>query len=121
MSFFTALADIDLNALETEIRRLVAEDPEFVYRNVRDGHCCNYTRYDESRKLVGDCIIGQALINIGVDPEELLAHEGGAAEEVLPDDPRGVRHWAGRVQSAQDSWDTWQGALAYADRIQARG
>lgn len=59
--------------LVREVKRLVAENPDFVYMNGgaydsnEDVPTCSYVTGDNGQ----GCIFGQALINLGVDKEEL--------------------------------------------------
>lgn len=104
-------------ALVREIRRLVAANPDFVYD---EGDLCYYVRNGE-----GSCLIGQALLNIGVDIDELAQYDGGgeygvsAAKDALPrlgDFSSEVIRWANKVQRGQDDELTWRIALKAADQ-----
>lgn len=52
-----------------EIIRLGHESPDFVYDSNPGG--CTYLK-EVDGKLVGDCIVGQALVNLGIDREVLI-------------------------------------------------
>jgi hypothetical protein len=73
-----AMRDVAVRILE-----LADKNPDFVYQvHGADGEC-NYTIRDDNDQLVGDCIVGQALISLGVRPTKLYELEGMGAHAVL--------------------------------------
>lgn len=54
-----------------EIVRLGRENPEHVYEMTSDLGC-TYVRETLEEDYEGDCIVGQAMINLGLDPKILL-------------------------------------------------
>lgn len=54
-----------------EIVRLGRENPEHVYEMTSDLGC-TYVRETSEEIYEGDCIVGQAMINLGLDPKILL-------------------------------------------------
>jgi hypothetical protein len=111
-------------ALVAEVRRLAAESPDFVYRRPgRDrasGPECFYVHKTEDGEQVGGCLIGQALINLGVPIDEVAELDTldiGGAEDVLPQFGIHTHEavWAGWVQHYQDTGDRWGVAVMKAD------
>lgn len=109
--------------VETEIRRLAKENPDNIY--YRDSDLCYYTRGNCLNGSVG-CIVGQALMNLGV-PKGLLAKEDqddetiGAASllhrlAVKPSGRQNFSDWLVFVQMEQDFGGKWGQAVASADR-----
>lgn len=54
-----------------EIVRLGRRNPDHVYEMTSDLGC-TYVRETSENNYEGDCIVGQALINLGIDPKILL-------------------------------------------------
>lgn len=119
---------INLLDLENEVRRLAAENPDFVYEGaVEDRYgsqyvSCMYTVEGDDENLVGSCLFGQALINLGADPAELRSYEhegiGQVLESAMLVSPKRVQ-WFDDVQEYQDVKMTWAFAVAEADDLQA--
>lgn len=117
---------IDEAAFVAEVRRLAAENPDFVYSapedlNPTSGPTCLYVHRTEAGELVGGCLIGQAFINIGLPVDEVAKFDTltyGGATEVLGvfNVSKRVRAWAGTAQQCQDLGDCWAEAVARADR-----
>lgn len=106
-----------LDELETEVRRLAAEKPDFVYEKPVNSHICKYVVEDEGR-LKGSCIMGQALINLGVSARELSHWEGtGIGAIVANQGISGERNWIAQVQYAQDRDASWGDAIKHADDV----
>lgn len=109
-----------------EVRKLALAQPDYVYDDVPYRGACTYTHEaDDGTGLRGSCIIGRALIAVGVRPEDLVefdAERGSIAEEVIGaffpaqdlTDARRVS-WLGIVQSAQDDRLKWASAVEWAD------
>ena len=114
-----------LAKLETELRRLAAENPTYVYRSdpakTRGaGDACFYVAGENHDA----CIYGQALANLGV-PEEVLSRAdrsgvgvgGGIGIHTLLD-RIGVNCYDerfSRVQGRQDGGHSWQSAVTALD------
>lgn len=103
-----------------EVLRLAAENPDFVYQ-APDYHpeetrgTCVYI-HDGN----GSCIVGQALVNKGIDPEEIERFEGLPADLMLSN--LGIKEeadqgqtWLDQVQSYQDTGTPWGEAVEEAD------
>jgi hypothetical protein len=111
----TAIKDVPLNDIVTEIRRLAAESPDYVYE--RPGQSCVYVEYigDE---LIGSCIVGKALVNLGVNPADLLFEEIPGAYNLLRNPVKMAPEqvwWIDTVQGAQDDGTPWAESVAAAD------
>lgn len=61
---------ITLSDIKQEVIRLAKADPDFVYEAPNPASGCTYTRNIDD-EIVGDCIFGQALINLGFDKQVL--------------------------------------------------
>lgn len=98
------------------VRELVNADPGYRYPS-RDGQC--YYIWNGC----GDCLIGQALVQVGVSVEELATHDETAeksAEGALTvlgslGYSGEVCHWGDRLQGLQDNDSTWRDALTLSD------
>jgi hypothetical protein len=104
--------------LITEMRRLAAERPDFVYVGPSGlmGACFNVHRDREGQPIPGQgCIIGRALTNLGYvfDVEQ----DGAGVDELYDWDDEKRLRWAARVQRKQDGGETWASAVATADAM----
>jgi len=118
------LIDVNLRALQDEIRRLASEKPDYTYSvpedadEYREGSTgCLYTVTLDGEK-VGSCIVGQALLNLGVSPEDLSIYEFYSVDHLFSDeymnDNKGfsdeeqeVIDWILGVQMLQDKAHPW--------------
>lgn len=113
---------MNVNDITKEVLRLAQENPDFVYRS-RAIHGCTYLRESDGQ-LVGDCIFGQALVNLGFDKnileraDENLALGGGyTISSILADngvagvDDDGLMLAFNCVQESQDDGVTWGKAI----------
>lgn len=115
----TLNCDIDLDALEAAVRDLAAAYPDAIYVGIDDSHGskCYYTRGDvDHGPATEGCIIGHALVRIGIDPQTVrkldtdmlpIAHILGTRLGRSP--------WFTVVQNRQDDKHTWQYAIKAAD------
>ncbi len=117
---------ITLKQLIEAIRQVAATEPDFVYDNNDDQSSCDYT--PNARNRCG-CIVGEALMLLGVSRERLRAVDllgwntnvsWGMA--VIIDEledlvaPEALNSsWVRQVQSAQDDGHSWGDAVADAD------
>ena len=120
MSFTTA----DVVA---KVRDLAVASPHFIYTppvtiEPSGRPACLYVHYATDGTLVGGCIVGQALLALGVPAETLRKYDesdganastvvselldGGACQELL---------WLDYVQRKQDNGYEWVGAVHCAD------
>lgn len=107
-----------------EIVRLGRENPEHVYEQTSDLGC-TYVREISEDNYEGDCIVGQAMINLGIDPEILhdadnsMFSGGGASASTLIVQNRSVveehddviLNRIDTVQAGQDRGDKWGVAI----------
>lgn len=71
---------MNLNDIKREVIRLAKADPDFVYEPPIPMTECTYTRVIDN-EIVGDCIFGQALINLGFDKNILAQADKALSEE----------------------------------------
>lgn len=106
--------------VEAEVRRLVAENPDHIYRGklrpYQPQKCYYVAPEDGSAEA---CLFGQALTNLGVPDDYLADFEFGPVQDILGS--LGVEcsdqeeWWMNEVQGAQDRKQDWAGALTYGD------
>lgn len=116
---------ITMTGVIREIRRIASEQPEHVYRPpvaCRIG--CSYV--DSANAPGTGCIVGQAVIALGLPVERLAEWENGHDETsstiMLPamdiGGSRAELRWIRRVQSEQDQGKAWGEAVAIADQVE---
>lgn len=107
----------------SEIRKIASLNPETVYSrdifNPGEDPC----RYIVDGK--GSCIVGRALVNLGITPERLNEFEGTKARDVIfrlavHTDHSNQTEWVDRVQFHQDANVPWGIAVEKADRYIGR-
>lgn len=110
-----------------EVRRLAAEQPDFVYVNPVDpenADCLyvhNWGVLDQP--VVGGCIAGQALLNLGVPAWKLHEEEYTSVGAILSKvgvtvdrgSDRDDLDWLDNVQAKQDIKIPWGAAVTAAD------
>lgn len=104
----------------SEIRKIAGLNPEIVYgRDIFDpgDDVCRYVIDGK-----GSCIVGRALVNLGIVPEHLHEFEGLTAADVLfrlsvDTDHSDQTEWVDRVQFHQDHSASWKNAVEKADRF----
>lgn len=107
-----------LNATDVvnEIRKVAAEQPDFIYNEGGLAECM-YTKNTDGSP--GGCIVGRALMRLGVEEEDLVESDGQFASRVLSDlgisGDRFVMLWIAEVQEVQDGGKTWAEAVQSAD------
>lgn len=110
---------MNIKEVISEIRKIASESPTTVYSrdifNPGDDPC----QYIVDGK--GSCIVGRALVNLGIAPERLDEFEGMKAGDVLAHLSVGRDHfdqteWVDRVQFHQDASVPWRIAVEKADR-----
>lgn len=111
-----------------EVRRLAAEQPDFVYSNQGGaGGECSYFGCTVGDSSGQACIVGQALANLNVDMSDLKHWEDkgygmGIAEALekkvvaIPYTEREAR-WLDNVQYPQDFADSWTVAVEEVDKL----
>lgn len=107
---------IKVSEVAKEVRRLADTFPSFQY--VPPGPSCKYLEEKDGEK-VGSCIVGQALVNLGLDKDELSKYEGESAYLVLNEtcevDDKNLREWVDHVQDWQDYGREWSACISSAD------
>jgi hypothetical protein len=116
-----------IDELEQAIRNLANEHPEFVYETTADDKLnCFYTRGGDPEKP--GCIVGRACLNLDVSllpnlrifDENSDSYDSGVEELFqtlnIPVDPIRLK-WFEKIQIAQDSGETWQTAVNWADEF----
>jgi len=129
--FLDTYPEITGPMMVAEVRRIVAESPERVYKRVEcSGTACSYI--DSADRPGTGCGIGVALIALGVHPQ-VLADAEDAPGRHYPDDVNGTTirdmkvwlglsseepflSWLQGFQSAQDSGCAWSDCVITADR-----
>ena len=111
-------------ALKEEVLKLAAEKPDFIYESDPNAvEAFAYLVWDKD-EATGSCIMGQALMNLGVNPLELSKYEGADISAVVGilnggEEPQyhrdGLDYWLSYVQGRQDNGDTWSTAVEFAD------
>lgn len=86
---------------------------DFRYIPEGNGETCLYVHKNENGDLCNGCLIGSALIYMGVPAEWFLNRNSGRATEVMDelDFSYEVRSAANEAQSIQDTRATWGSAL----------
>ena len=104
---------IKVSEVAKEVRRLADTFPNFQYKAP-----CKYLEEKDGEK-VGSCIVGQALVNLGLDKDELSKYEGESAYAVLNEtcevDSMNQLEWVDTVQDHQDYGRVWGEAIKAAD------
>lgn len=114
---------LTIENIENEIRRIAAENPEYVYDEgdaAAWGQRCYYVRNG-----CGSCIVGRALANLGVPIERLEEADSrngsGVRASTLLTELTGkslvAARWVQYVQDRQDKGVAWREAVAQADAV----
>lgn len=104
-----------------QVRLLAQERPDHVYRKRGAGRSCGYAGDAIGSTRGEGCIIGQALMRLGVRRADLVSLEG-VVSSALP--KLGIhrydtdeRNWMSSVQKSQDTWSTWGRSVKDADAL----
>jgi hypothetical protein len=115
---------IDNRSFVKAVRKIAADDPAHIYEppEVHEGgNECVYVEKNDKGVLVGSCLIGRALVALGVHPKDLPPQDGfqNIASVVLDDLKLDlslpVREWADGVQGEQDAGNPFGTAVRIAD------
>lgn len=103
----------------SEIRKIADLNPETVYSRDIFDQGDDFCRYVVDGQ--GSCIVGRALVNLGIIPQRLHEFEGLKAQDVLVRigvdlDHSDQTEWVNRVQFHQDANAPWRIAVEKADR-----
>lgn len=116
-----ALMAITLPQIVNEIRRLAAETPDFIYK--AQGACV-YVEKMADHSYRKSCIVGHALVNLGVDPATLDVPPCSSTHLLVerlrivgPQSPRLRIEWIWEVQFCQDLCMSWGRAVEAADGL----
>jgi hypothetical protein len=97
---------------------IAAENPRFAYDPPGE---FLYIEFGQDNKKVGSCLVGRALVDLGVDPDDIV--EGWSASATLgrlgirvtfADNPNTMR-WITCAQAHQDRRTTWHTAIQQAN------
>lgn len=118
---------IDAKAFIATIRDIAARTPDKVYSlpteyDEETGQDiereCQYVERDKHDHLVGSCLLGHALLELGVEPRKLDVVTMGFIDLEKKLDlglPSAVVSWAVTVQDEQDDFKPWGVAVELAD------
>ena len=108
------ISDLTVEQVETELRRLAAAQPDFVYNDTGRTVKCSYIHGIIEGPENKGCIFGQALQNLGVPAEEL--REPDPIRPLWNDlnSEKCPLSW-GSVQSEQDHGASWGEAIKELD------
>lgn len=115
--------NITIDDVVRRIKELASENPDYVYRPVNYSDCANV--HETESGLVPGCIVGKALIDLGVPPgwfvENDLVESGSYVVMKTLGVITGRDHlndhrfrFIDSVQGHQDDAETWGDAVAYA-------
>lgn len=109
-------------ALIAEVRRLAAANPTYVYPTYTAPEYRPQAYYVADRRTGRvACLIGQALTNLGVNPDVLIAMEGctitAVGRALGINATRAETLWLRQVQKIQDAPHPWSLAIADADTM----
>jgi hypothetical protein len=118
--------ELTFASLAAEVRRIVAADPEHVYRKperdvtVRGIRATCFYSTKSAEGIIEACLFGRALSALGVTDAKLIGVETSpirAAWEALGGErlSEPQRCWIASIQMSQDGGATWGSALADAD------
>lgn len=117
------LKDVQIADLISEVRKLVSEHPDNIYRGLGSDPNHNNCSYSSGTCTDGSCgcIFGQAFKRLGVDVMQL--DDTRSIYAVINDNDipcaKEDKSWCGVVQSNQDAGDTWGKAVEKADKLAA--
>lgn len=110
------------------VREIAKENPDFIYtdQGANDSECSYLGRSIDEPDIGQGCIVGQALMDLGITREEMVEAEieGVRGYEVL--EYLGIeskfKHniFLDYVQESQDTGASWSEAIEYADNKMGR-
>lgn len=121
------VSNITAGDVRAKIKELAAERPTYTYVKPKGAQFCLYVHEDSSgAPIKGEgCIVGQALVALGVDPNTLV-DVFMDAESLLYDfgindnsESGTDAEWVEKAQSAQDFGKEWAVAVEAADEYEA--
>jgi hypothetical protein len=99
---------ITLRQIQGAVRQLVEEKPDYVYTMPDGAIQCLYLDPNTGE---GSCLIGQALLALGVRKNEFDERNWMSAERLPFWDTEETANWARCVQREQDDGKAWGNAL----------
>lgn len=113
------LNKITVGDVNAELKRLMQENPDFIYRSVGglNGSC----QYTDGDNCTG-CIFGQALTNLGISEEDLKKVENQPIHSAWVDlgqprlDEKMNLVWSD-IQSEQDIGNKWGNLLVHIEKL----
>tara|TARA_R110002020_G_scaffold3253_3_gene14785 strand:- start:9316 stop:9684 length:369 start_codon:yes stop_codon:yes gene_type:complete len=111
MTMKTQLSELTVKEVETKIRALAAESPDFTYNETGTSKGCHYHKEILGSKPNKGCIFGQAFQRLGVETTGF----GGSPIHLLwnkahSDGQRCPGEWT-EIQEDQDTGSTWGDAI----------
>lgn len=102
--------------VENEVRELAYERRYYIYDDFNESGGCQYINNGQ-----GSCIVGKALVNLDIDPEEIIRLEGNPAStvvsELVDSGWQASLDWLDNVQIEQDNGTPWGEAVLIADEL----
>lgn len=108
---------ITFDEMRDQLKRLVRNEPDFVYKKPAGARACMYIHLDP---FIGTprpgCIVGHAMLNLGIDEAVLLKQNAASVAQFSVDiiDPTAAAY-ARKVQENQDEEMPWGEALDQAE------
>ncbi len=103
-----------------KVNEIATASPDFIYE-APDGTQCVYVETDTNGNRVGSCVVGRALIALGVAPGDIIEQASSFLAlnklGILTafEDSHETRYWINRVQADQDEGKPWGVAIASAN------
>jgi hypothetical protein len=111
------MSNVTAKQLISEVRRLAADNPDFIYPDFGAGPNEPKCLYVPDDRQPG-CIFGQAFINLGIQIPKSLDRDGINVhlERLGIEATRAQRTWCSTVQTEQDTRLTWGHGVKEADK-----
>ena len=116
----TFVKTVSIDDLVSEIRKVAAAEPNLNYREVY-GAGCDYVRKSEAGEYHACCLVGQAFVNLGIDPARLDIDKEFTHPSILDlvsediEDCSDDFNWVADAQVEQDAGVTWAKSIERAD------
>ena len=115
------ISTITIDEVDTEIRLLAAESPDFVYNTRKEGSGCYYHKGVLGGEPNKGCIFGQAFQRLGVDMSTVGGDNISTVwSEIHFSSPLGFQHCPEEwdvVQVSQDNGSSWSEAIQHRKPI----
>jgi len=103
-----------IELVETELRRLAKEKPDFIYNPSGKNVGCSYTGAATNGPECDGCIFGQAFQRLGVDREDLKECTLVISHELRARGFESPKIWL-TIQGNQDTGKSWGEAIKHLD------